>query len=158
MALALLCALTLTVSIAAPTGWGVPPSAATRVLVQELRGGDNVLHPTTMVEFEDIIKGADPDTLVVVDFTATWCGPCKMIGPHFQALADENAPLLDLASVGSPSVIFVKVDADQVRAALEEFEVAALPTFLFLKGGKEVSRFSGADIQQLKATVEKHSA
>ena len=78
-----------------------------------------------------------------------------MIAPHFDALADENAPILDMEEmVGSPSVIFVKVDVDEVRAAAEHYKVAAMPTFLFLKGGKEISRFSGADIAKLRGTVD----
>ena len=96
--------------------------------------------------------------LIVVDFTATWCGPCQMIAPHYDQLADSHAPILDMASAdgASPSVIFVKVDVDKLRAAAEDYEVAAMPTFLFLKNKEVVHRFSGADVNQLVQTVEKH--
>eukprot|EP01082_Thalassiosira_pseudonana_P008212 g7358.t1 g7358 contig24:427857-428389(-) len=80
--------------------------------------------------------------LVVVDFTASWCGPCQMIAPHFQAMADEN-----------PNVTFVKVDVDAMDKIAQMCGVRAMPTFQFFKGGEKVDEMCGADVAGLKAKV-----
>ena len=49
-----------------------------------------------------------------------------------------------------------KVDVDELREASSQFDVKSLPTFVFLKGGKEVSRFEGASMQLLKQNVQQH--
>ena len=53
--------------------------------------------------------------------------------------------------------MFVKIDVDKVPEAAQKYGVSSLPTFVFLKGGKEVSRFSGANVAALKSTVQKYS-
>jgi len=85
--------------------------------------------------------------LVVVDFFATWCGPCKAISPH----------VADLAQKYASSVVFVKVDVDQARDVMQQYKVQSMPTFVFLAQGREVSRFSGANAAELTATVERLS-
>lgn len=77
---------------------------------------------------------------VVIDFFATWCGPCKRIAPAFEKLADS---LL--------SVQFFKVDVDEAPELVNHFDVSSMPTFVFLKNGKEVKRVEGADMAGLEA-------
>lgn len=80
---------------------------------------------------------------VLVDFTATWCGPCKMISPVFEQLAGQNAG----------KIIFAKVDVDEAQDVARACGVTSMPTFQLHKGGKLVSSFSGADPQRLQALV-----
>ena len=80
---------------------------------------------------------------LVVDFTATWCGPCKMISPVFEQLAGQHAG----------KVIFAKVDVDEAQDVAQACGVTSMPTFQLHKGGKLVSSFSGADPQRLQALV-----
>ncbi|KAG9455675.1 hypothetical protein H6P81_000183 [Aristolochia fimbriata] len=90
-------------------------------------------------------EGADSKKLVVVDFTASWCGPCRFIAP---ILADFAKKLQD--------VIFLKVDVDELKEVAAEWKVEAMPTFLFLKEGKEIDRLVGARKEELQAKIATH--
>jgi thioredoxin len=70
---------------------------------------------------------------VVVDFYATWCGPCKMLAPRMEALAGQF----------TNQIKFVKVNVDESPALARRFEVEVIPTVLFFRGGKVVDRFVG---------------
>lgn len=80
---------------------------------------------------------------VVIDFFATWCGPCKMIAPKYEQLAETFS-----------TTTFLKVDCDQSSDLAEAFGVQSLPTFVFLKSGKSVARVEGADLNTLVNTLE----
>ncbi|XP_050450049.1 thioredoxin-2-like isoform X1 [Cataglyphis hispanica] len=84
-------------------------------------------------------------SLVVIDFFAVWCGPCKMIGPLIEELSKEMQ-----------DVIFLKVDVDECEDIAAEYEITSMPTFIFIKEGKVLETFSGANYDKLKNTVEKH--
>ncbi|XP_049924053.1 thioredoxin isoform X1 [Epinephelus moara] len=89
----------------------------------------------TLDDFNAILKEAG-DKLVVVDFTASWCGPCKQIGPHFEELSNKAE---------NKNVIFLKVDVDDAQEVAAEWEIRAMPTFIFLKNGEKVMEVVGAD-------------
>lgn len=80
--------------------------------------------------------------LTVIDFSASWCGPCKAIGPHFDALSKEY-----------PNVNFVKVDVDEVPEIAEMFSVTSLPTFIFLSDNQVRQQIQGANLPLLKSTL-----
>jgi thioredoxin 1 len=71
--------------------------------------------------------------IVLVDFFAQWCGPCKMTGPIIEQLADEIK-----------NVKFVKVDVDQNQELSSQYQVFSIPTFLIFKDGQVVNQFVGA--------------
>jgi thioredoxin 1 len=75
---------------------------------------------------------------VVVDFYATWCGPCKAIEPRFEQLSKQY-----------PHVTFIKVNVDQGDVA-QQYQVTAMPTFLFFSQGQKVHSIVGADIQAVE--------
>jgi thioredoxin 1 len=79
---------------------------------------------------EKILKAQQP---VLVDFWASWCGPCKMAGPEVEAVAAELAG----------KAIVAKVNIDELPELTNRFNVKAVPTFIVFKDGKEVSRFTG---------------
>ncbi|NGX31535.1 MAG: Thioredoxin [Chlamydiae bacterium] len=81
---------------------------------------------------EQDFEKATSEGLVVVDFYATWCGPCKMLTPLLRELSDERE-----------DAVFVEVDVDEAQDTAKKFEVTSVPTVVFLKDGKEVSRFIG---------------
>lgn len=71
--------------------------------------------------------------LVLVDFHAEWCGPCKMTDPIIEELSKEMK-----------DVSFAKVDVDQENEIAQEYNVSSIPSFYIFKDGKLVSQFVGA--------------
>lgn len=86
------------------------------------------------------------DMTFVVDFTATWCGPCRAIGPFFEKLSMQSE-YRDLA--------FLKVDVDQVAEVATEAEISAMPTFQVWRGGVRVDELVGSSKEQLLALVDR---
>eukprot|EP01087_Luapelamoeba_hula_P007198 TRINITY_DN1748_c1_g1_i1.p2 TRINITY_DN1748_c1_g1~~TRINITY_DN1748_c1_g1_i1.p2 ORF type:complete len:106 (+),score=22.54 TRINITY_DN1748_c1_g1_i1:50-367(+) len=83
--------------------------------------------------------------LVVVDFFATWCGPCKRIAPSIDELADS-----------SPDIVVLKVDVDKAPALSEKYGVNAMPTFLYFKNGSKVHEVVGASLDKIKEGISSH--
>lgn len=110
-----------------------------RVVLNKVMAVEDV---KTMERFNELLSVHASD-LIVVDCYATWCGPCKQIGPKFEKLAESYA-----------NVILLKVDADELQELVENYGVSCLPTFLFFKGGEKVHHFSGADIDKLTAEID----
>ncbi|BBZ56648.1 MULTISPECIES: thioredoxin [Mycolicibacterium] len=79
----------------------------------------------------DVIKSGTP---VLVDFWATWCGPCKMIAPVLEELAGEKAGELTVA----------KLDVDANPETARSFNVVSIPTLILFKDGEPVKRIVGA--------------
>ena len=97
----------------------------------------------TLSAFKEAAKG-----LIIVDFTAVWCPPCKMIGPKFDALAEASK---------NGKLKFFKVDVDKNRDAASAAGIEAMPTFQVWSEGKKVAAFSGADEAKLKQLVAKYN-
>lgn len=85
---------------------------------------------------------------VVVDFSATWCGPCKAIAPVYDEISMEKQ---------NKNVMFIKVDIDKNPEIAARYEVKSMPTFIFLRNREELDRFSGANIVKLQETIRKHA-
>ena len=84
--------------------------------------------------------------VVLVDFYADWCGPCKTLGPILDQLSQEVS-----------NVKFIKVDVDASQTLAAKFSVTSIPTVVILKEGKEVNRFVGVqDEQSIKAMLHAH--
>ncbi|KAF9435075.1 hypothetical protein BGZ76_006953 [Entomortierella beljakovae] len=83
--------------------------------------------------------------LVVVDFFATWCGPCKTL-----------APVLDKLEQNHTSTIFAKVDVDQAQDCAKQYSVTSMPTILFFKNRSEVGRVIGADVNKIQSLIKTH--
>ena len=101
------------------------------------------LHLNTQT-FEEAIAGSKP---VLVDFWATWCGPCRMIAPVIEQVAAEFE---GRAVVG-------KVDVDEEPGLAQRFGVMSIPTLIVLKDGKVVEQAVGARGKaDVAAMIERH--
>ena len=92
---------------------------------------ENVIHIGSEEAFDKLIAGATP---VLVDFWATWCGPCRMIAPILQELADQYGDKL----------IVAKVDVDEHADLAERYRVMSIPALMLFKKGKLVDKSIGA--------------
>lgn len=96
-------------------------------------------------EFKTEVENADET--IVVDFFATWCGPCKMLSPVFEELGQD---MEDRAK-------FLKVDIDKSLELARKFEVTTVPTVIVFKEGKETDRLVGfIQKQKLEEMVKSH--
>ncbi|VDO24385.1 unnamed protein product [Brugia timori] len=80
--------------------------------------------------------------LVVIDFYANWCGPCRAISPHIESLSEKYL-----------QVIFIKVNVEICRQTSTQFGINAMPTFVFLCSGREVDRMMGTSVEMLETRI-----
>ncbi|XP_045146197.1 thioredoxin-like [Echinops telfairi] len=96
-------------------------------------------------DFQAALKSAG-EKLVVVNFSATWCGPCKMIKPFYHSLCKQYS-----------NAVFLEVDVDDCQDVALECEVKCMPIFQSYKKGQKVGEFSGANKEKLEATINELS-
>lgn len=106
--------------------------------------GGSVIKISDEAHFQAELTNAGPK-LVVVDFTASWCGPCKRIAPFFQELSSKY-----------PRAAFLKVDVDECQETAAANKVSAMPTFIFFRNKTKIDQMQGADTNSLEEKVKQH--
>jgi len=106
----------------------------------------SITHVTSTHQLDGILSKSK-DKLTVIDFHATWCGPCHTIAPVFESLAKQY-----------PNVNFLKCDVDAARDVASRYSISAMPTFIFLKGSTKVDQVRGANKSALESTLSRHAS
>ncbi|KAK5085907.1 thioredoxin trx1 [Lithohypha guttulata] len=107
-------------------------------------GGVNELR--SMSAYQDNVVKASGDDVVVIDFFATWCGPCKAIAPTIIKMSNEEAY--------TDKVKFYKIDVDNTPDVAQELGIRAMPTFVLFKGGEKIGEVVGADANTLRKKID----
>lgn len=99
-------------------------------------------------ELETRLSAAsETSRLAVLYFTATWCGPCRFVSPLYTSLAGKYS-----------KAVFLKVDIDEARYVAARWNISSVPSFFFIKNGKEVDKLIGADKASLERKIAQHAA
>jgi len=106
---------------------------------------DNKPAEVNGANFDEVVVNSD--LLVIIDFWAPWCGPCKMMAPTFEAVSKDFAL----------KALFLKVNTENEQQLGARFNIRSIPTLVVMKNGQEVDRVSGAlDPNALKNLVQRH--
>ena len=84
--------------------------------------------------------------LVVIEFLAIWCGPCKVINPKFDEMSKKVK-----------NVVFIKVDVDESQDIAEKFHISAMPEFYFMKNMQNITKMIGSDVERLQTLINKYA-
>ena len=104
-----------------------------------------VVEITSASEFGEKVIKASTSGLIVVDFWATWCGPCVRFAPTFEGMDKELA-----------EVTFYKLDVDKVSEVTEQQGISCMPTFKAYKNGECVGTIEGASEAKLRDLITSH--
>ena len=97
-----------------------------------------------MIDKNNFEEVKNSDKLILLDFYADWCGPCRMVAPILHEIAEER-----------PDVIVGKINVDEEEALAEAFGVYSIPTLVVMKNGEVIRQTSGARPKaQLLAMLE----
>ncbi|CAL1413781.1 unnamed protein product [Linum trigynum] len=135
----------------APSGFAEPPSANQWKLYPET-SRESFKKPPGVVEVHSasqwkafVDDSRENNKLLVIQFTATWCGPCRLMEPAMEEFAAKYA-----------EVMFIKIDVDKLPSVARQYDVQIMPAFAMIKKGKEVDKVAGVKKTELRNKIEKH--
>lgn len=99
-----------------------------------------IQYESDLSDFQNLLAN---NSLVAVDFTASWCGPCKRIAPEFERLSGLYT-----------NWTFRKVDVDEAEEITEAYGVSQMPTFIFFKDAQILEKLVGADAEALESKLK----
>jgi len=105
--------------------------------------GGNVHVITSKESWDEKISEANKDgKIVVANFSASWCGPCRQITPLYAELSQKY-----------PQLVFLTIDVDELTDLSSSWDIRATPTFLFLKDGQQLDKLVGANKPELEKKI-----
>ncbi|EEF33695.1 Thioredoxin H-type, putative [Ricinus communis] len=105
--------------------------------------GNNVSLITTKESWDQKLSEASKDgKIVLANFSATWCGPCRMIAPFYRELSEKY-----------PSIMFLLIDVDELADFSSSWDIKATPTFFFLRDGQQLDKLVGANKPELQKKI-----
>ena len=102
---------------------------------------ENLIELTNIDEWNKLYES---DKKIVVDYSATWCGPCKLL-----------LPVLKLLSEKYPDITFIKIDVDEFEEHCMDWEISCMPTIHFIHKKEKKLTIEGLDIENLVTSIEK---
>jgi thioredoxin 1 len=94
--------------------------------------------------FDELNDTIQDNEFVVIDFSATWCGPCEKIKPYFESLAEKHK-----------DCVFCSVDIEDCPDIADEYGIDKLPTFLIYKNKENCDEYVGGSESKMKEIIEK---
>ncbi|CAN6724343.1 hypothetical protein ACFX13_033845 [Malus domestica] len=108
----------------------------------EFTGANVHLITTTEIWDQKMEEAKRDGKIVIANFSATWCGPCKMIAPLYRELSEQY-----------PSLMFLVVDVDELTDFSTSWDIKATPTFFFLRDGQQIDKLVGANKPELQKKI-----
>jgi thioredoxin 1 len=99
----------------------------------------------TIAQWNNIIKTA-ADAIIIIDFYAVWCGPCKAVKPKYEMLAETYKDM--------NNILFLSVDIEKVPQLSDKFEITSMPTFLVVHKDQITKRISGGNIKEIDFAIK----
>jgi len=116
-----------------------------RNAIEDSYNGNSTVIEVTMETFEAEVLNSDKK--ILIDFYATWCGPCKKLSPIIEEVANEM-----------DSIKFVKIDVDAEEKLASQYGIHSIPTLVMIENGKEVTRSIGLiSKDEVKEIINKNS-
>ncbi|KAI3788588.1 hypothetical protein L2E82_01359 [Cichorium intybus] len=108
----------------------------------QFAGGKVTLVTTKDVWDRKLSEAKTQGKIVVVNFSASWCGPCKLVAPLYIELSEKH-----------PSLMFLTVDVEALTEFSTQWDIKATPTFFFLRDGQQFDKLVGANKQELEKKI-----
>ncbi|KAH8404534.1 hypothetical protein KR222_011669, partial [Zaprionus bogoriensis] len=106
--------------------------------------GKKVITVESKEDFDKMVAEAG-NKHVLVEFFATWCGPCALIGPHLEQMANEYEDCL----------LILKVDVDDQTELAEQYDISSMPSFLIIKNKVTLEQFVGSNTEKVQTTLQR---
>lgn len=143
--------ISLVVAIASATAFSTAFLGSSRIVTRPFQSSSSMSMRVVDIDSESALDKTISNagsSLVIVDYSTTWCGPCKVIAPKFDELSDKY-----------PDAVFLKVigDASPDASKLMKREgVRSVPSFHYFKNGKKVDVVNGANAEAIEAAINKN--
>lgn len=109
--------------------------------------GSTVIQIKSLAQLQKEINEAAPDRLLVIDFYASWCMPCKQIGGEIDRLSGI-APFNDLNRI-----VFIKCDVEEIEEVQEQYSITSIPFIILMRDKIRVGEMSGPNKEKLKNLI-----